>query len=169
MTVANTPWPEGVITRYLTVGGATVDLHSHRFTAKWSYRGAPYAASPDQRYEVGGFNWRCLGCDAYGREGDTYNEPGYRALDEARESAQEHAERCRAISRPELTEVIASTQDRPRRFWRGRRTATSVPVPDPGDSCRCVWQGGICVETCPGHTSDAWLSRLDARLNGEGR
>ncbi|MGW0587500.1 hypothetical protein [Streptosporangium sp. NPDC002607] len=66
----------------------------------------------------------------------------------------------------ELADAIRTQQ--PRRFWQGRRAATVTPVPDPGDSCRCVWQGGTRVETCPGHTTDAWLSRLNARLNEGG-
>jgi len=91
-------WPDDVITRYLTVGEAVVDLHTKRFTTQWDYRGAPYAATTP--YEVNGFNWRCLGCGTYGREGDTYNDPGYRDLSKARGAAQEHAEKCRAIPRP---------------------------------------------------------------------
>ncbi|WP_068922227.1 hypothetical protein [Planobispora rosea] len=97
-TATNGAWPDGVIIRYLNVGGATVDLHRKRYTTQWSYRGAPYAA--DTPYEVEGYNWRCLGCDAYGREGDTYNDPGYRDLSKTRDAAQEHAERRRAIPRP---------------------------------------------------------------------
>ncbi|GAA0969627.1 hypothetical protein GCM10009555_017100 [Acrocarpospora macrocephala] len=87
-------WPADVLIRFVNVGGAAVDLHSLRFATKWDYRGAPYAATTP--YEMDGFNWRCLGCKEYGREGDTYNDPGYGDLREAREAAQQHAERCRA-------------------------------------------------------------------------
>lgn len=98
-TEKTTPaWPDDVVVRYLTVGGATVDLHRKRFTTTFSHRGAPYAA--DKPYEVDGFNWRCLGCGVYGREGDSYHDPGYRSLPEARDVAQGHAEKCRAIPRP---------------------------------------------------------------------
>jgi hypothetical protein len=63
-------WPEGVIARYLTVAGATVDL-------------------------TGGGNhtyYRCTGCD-FGK-GTWWNERT--ALDHA----QAHAETCRALPRP---------------------------------------------------------------------
>jgi hypothetical protein len=87
-----------VVIRFLTLGGAPVELHTARFTTRFDYRGAPYATP--QPYEVDGFNWRCTGCTAYGREGDTYNDPGYRKLGEARSAANEHAETCRAMPKP---------------------------------------------------------------------
>lgn len=92
-------WPADVIARFVNHGGALVDLHRARFTTRWRPSGPPYAAH--RPYEVDGFNWRCLGCAAYGREGETYYDPGFRAMDEARAGAQEHAENCRAIPRPE--------------------------------------------------------------------
>lgn len=64
------PWEAGVIARYLTVGGATVDL-----------TGGGHAT-----------RYRCTGCgdgtDIGGNEG------------RAREIAQGHAEKCRALPRP---------------------------------------------------------------------
>lgn len=68
-----TPWPENVIARFLTIGGATVDL----LTAdKWN---------PTQSL--------CLGCGTSNRDGG----PG--AIDPKR-WAQTHAETCRAMSKP---------------------------------------------------------------------
>jgi hypothetical protein len=93
-------WPEGVIARFVNHGGALVDLHHKRFTTRWRPEGPPFAAH--KPYKVDGYNWRCLGCTAYGREGDTYNDPGYRDMNEARAKAQEHADLCRALPRPEV-------------------------------------------------------------------
>ncbi|MFI0915293.1 hypothetical protein [Streptomyces abikoensis] len=86
------------IMRFLTQGGAPVDLRPARFTTRFDYRGAPYAA--DKPYEIDGFNWHCTGCTSYGREGDTYNDPGYRSLEEARTKANAHAEKCRSVVLP---------------------------------------------------------------------
>ncbi|MBX9392252.1 hypothetical protein K4749_01225 [Streptomyces sp. TRM72054] len=64
------PWPEGVIARYLTLVGATVDL-----------RGRDENTSAT-----------CTGC------GERITLFGERRT---RELAQAHAERCRALPRPE--------------------------------------------------------------------
>jgi hypothetical protein len=75
-------WPEGVAGRYVTVAGATVDI-----TNKTGSR--PY--------------WRCTACPgtsigAYtGPWGDPFT------LHDIHEQAQEHAERCRAMPKPEVT------------------------------------------------------------------
>lgn len=66
-----TTWPAGVIARYLTVGGATVDLR----------RVGEFA---DYRYD-------CQAC------GDTWTFP---KEDTIRHHAQRHAEECRAMPRP---------------------------------------------------------------------
>lgn len=88
-----------VIARFATLGGAPVELHTMRFTTTFDYRGAPFAANGP--YEVDGYNWRCRGCAAYGREGDSYNDPGFRHLSEARTEANAHAGECRSLpSRP---------------------------------------------------------------------
>ncbi|MFD7922516.1 hypothetical protein ACFV3R_25230 [Streptomyces sp. NPDC059740] len=86
------------VMRFLTLGGATVDVRATRFTTRWLRPGPPYAAR--QPYETNGFQWECGGCGAYGREGDTYNDPNYREQREAREHANSHAEKCRALPRP---------------------------------------------------------------------
>lgn len=83
-----------VLATFTTLGGAAVELHPMTFTTRFDYRGAPWAASTP--YEVDGYNWRCRGCAAYGREGDSYNDPGFRCLDEARTEANAHAGECRS-------------------------------------------------------------------------
>lgn len=82
-------WPDGVIARYLTVAGATVDItyDSHR----------------------GLLNATCTGCDWVDRTStggflsDTPEQEQARVeetLPESRVVAQAHAERCRALPRP---------------------------------------------------------------------
>lgn len=73
------PWPEGVTARYLTVGGATVDIS--------------FADSSNGTCEAD-----CLGC------GDSdwlgiWDQPA-NDEDQCRVWAQEHAEKCRAMPRP---------------------------------------------------------------------
>ncbi|MFB8182600.1 hypothetical protein ACFC8N_42755 [Streptomyces sp. NPDC055966] len=98
VTAAETDVPQdddNVLMRFITQGGATVELHPTRFTAKFDYRGAPYAVS--EPYKVDGFNWRCTGCAAFGREDETYYELGFRTRGEARDEANEHATACRSM------------------------------------------------------------------------
>ncbi|MFD0053019.1 hypothetical protein ACFVHR_04745 [Streptomyces sp. NPDC127168] len=98
------PWPDGVIARFLTVGGATVDLGTHTFRTRYTGQGRPYVSSEGR--EVDGFTWACLGCGATSAtNGRTYIRFDYgRYLPtedrEARDDAQAHAERCRALPRP---------------------------------------------------------------------
>jgi hypothetical protein len=66
-------WPEGVIARYLTVGGATVDL------------------TPGVKDHVA---HRCTGC---GKGSSAFGNFEVNA----REYAQSHAEVCRALPKPE--------------------------------------------------------------------
>jgi hypothetical protein len=88
-----------VLMRFLTVGGATVELRSHRFTTQCTRQGRPCVS--DHAREVDGFVWECLGCEAnservrwdYGRY-----LPNERA--EARDHANAHAEICRAMPKP---------------------------------------------------------------------
>ena len=95
-------WPEGVIARYLTVGGATVDL-AHR---------PGYSRFPDLTETVG----RCNGCSAecvkdwgfdfWAAEHnqpqlDTFDSTGESALPAIRDWAQAHAEKCRAMPKQE--------------------------------------------------------------------
>jgi hypothetical protein len=91
-----TAWPEDVLARFVNVGGATVELHNQRFSTKTDSRGYYH---PETSFEVGGFNWRCLGCAVTGC-GDPYEDRAYRKLDEARDHANGHAAKCRAMPRP---------------------------------------------------------------------
>lgn len=68
------PWPEGIVARYLTVGGATVDLQQDQALLHFGH---------------------CTGCHCY--RIDSTNER------HARHQAQEHAEICRALPRPAVT------------------------------------------------------------------
>lgn len=95
------PWPEGVIARYLTVGGAAVDLaikqvpHLHPDGISGT-RGLTLAA--------------CTGCPAstdfshgrvhHGSYSDWEVHDPQAADVEARAWAQSHAETCRAMPRP---------------------------------------------------------------------
>lgn len=73
-TIQQTAWPEGVIARYLTVSGATVDLRAERSDGA-------YIDSGD-----------CTGCGFHIDWGP---------LKYARQKAQAHAETCRALPRPD--------------------------------------------------------------------
>lgn len=72
------PWPEGVIARYVTVGGATVDITS------------------DGRRP----HWHCTACPGTSRGAYTgpFGDPF--TLSQIHKQAQEHAEKCRAMPRP---------------------------------------------------------------------
>lgn len=65
-----TTWPAGVIGRYLTAGGATVDLRATDDNSHW---------------------YDCAGC------GHRWTHPSESCI---RRNAQAHAEKCRAIPRP---------------------------------------------------------------------
>lgn len=79
-------WPEGVIARYLTVGGATVDL-------RHDYTGVADSV--------------CSGCTTTHRSNGytglpnpTVEQQDAAAIGAGRQWSQEHAERCRAMPRP---------------------------------------------------------------------
>ena len=80
-TAESTDWPEGVIARYLTVGGATVDIE----TQQEGWRSD---------------HWFCRGCSATSRGAYTgpFGDPF--TLSDIREQAQSHAETCRAMPKP---------------------------------------------------------------------
>ncbi|MFD4220430.1 hypothetical protein [Streptomyces griseus] len=87
-----TAWPTGVIARYLTVGGATVDL-THRLTVHNPPK--PFATLAS-----------CAGCPAteevsHYRTNWGSEEHNPEAADaDARIWAQSHAETCRALPKP---------------------------------------------------------------------
>ncbi|MEI5032434.1 hypothetical protein RB201_04335 [Streptomyces sp. S1A(2023)] len=74
-------WPESTIARYLTVGGATVDIEQQREGWRSDH-------------------WFCRGCPATsqgaytGPFGDPFTHSAIRA------QAQSHAETCRALPKP---------------------------------------------------------------------
>jgi hypothetical protein len=75
MTTQTDTWPENVLARYLTIGGATVNLYN---ADQWS----PVSAT-------------CAGCSTSNLDGgpDAINPKKW---------AQAHAERCRAMPKPTL-------------------------------------------------------------------
>jgi hypothetical protein len=93
------PWPAGAIARYLTVGGAHVDL-THKFTV----------TTPPEAYATLA---ACTGCPdsqefshhrlVWGLTAQHEARRPKAADREARAWAQAHAERCRALPRPEAT------------------------------------------------------------------
>ncbi|MYR36338.1 hypothetical protein GTX14_04620 [Streptomyces sp. SID4944] len=98
--ITQTAWPENVIARYLTAGGATVDL-THRLTVH----------NPPEPFATLA---TCTGCPVTeerghyrtyypsgGFLGDAVEEHEPEAADaQARAWAQSHAETCRAIPKP---------------------------------------------------------------------
>lgn len=93
-----TAWPDGVIARYLTVGGATVDIRE---------------TGPRDAEELQSTVATCTGCGNATRtaweEGHDYRGQWYlmprveaveRAEAAARKWAQKHAEQCRAMQKP---------------------------------------------------------------------
>ena len=88
---AQTAWPEGVVARYLTVGGATVDItHDTLYL---------YDTTPNVSHA------RCAGCEQYSNQewaphADRYDNGSSWADADARTWAQAHADVCRAMPRP---------------------------------------------------------------------
>lgn len=78
-------WPEGVIARYVTVGGGTVDLFHERVPGDSQAMGT--AA-------------QCTGCPASHFEPHADYVTRFGADNAARDWAQDHAESCRAMPKP---------------------------------------------------------------------
>lgn len=87
-----TAWPEGTIARYLTVGGATVDVtHDNR-----------YLVDTEPNLSIA----RCGGCAAshdeqWGEYAYSHNNGSRGADAEVGKWAQGHAETCRAMPKPD--------------------------------------------------------------------
>ncbi|MEU9849233.1 hypothetical protein [Streptomyces sp. NPDC047985] len=86
-----TTWPEGVIARYLTVGGAAVDIAHDTL----------YLSDVEPNVSTA----RCGGCEKYRNQewearADRYSNGSSWADSDARHWAQEHAEKCRAMPKP---------------------------------------------------------------------
>lgn len=86
-------WPEGVIARYLTVGGATVDL-THDMH---------YLADAEPNLTIA----RCRGENCHAHHQELWSHHAYRsdngsngANQETGKWAQAHAETCRAMPKP---------------------------------------------------------------------
>lgn len=109
-----TTWPEGVIARYLTVGGATVDL-----------------AHIELNDEAKATQATCTGCRAVKRSEwanhyHSYGTSNYVAFQDqnkgdcnAREWAQSHADTCRALPMPSASTASgpAVEPEAKRRLW----------------------------------------------------
>ncbi|WP_261719073.1 hypothetical protein [Streptomyces sp. FZ201] len=92
LTNPETVWPEGVIARYLTVAGATVDL--------WYDSGT-------LRAKCGGERCRWTGYEStevfYTDTDEVRDQKIDDALPGLQRQAQSHAEKCRALPRPAVT------------------------------------------------------------------
>ncbi|MFG2532737.1 hypothetical protein [Streptomyces sp. NPDC048516] len=94
-TSTQATWPEGVIARYLTVAG-TADPTAYveiTYTSHSGYLVATCAGCGDDEYT-----------ETHGRLDDPPEREAERveeALPESREWAQAHAEKCRAMPRPD--------------------------------------------------------------------
>jgi hypothetical protein len=101
-TATETPAPQAddnVVMRFLTQGGATVELYPHA----WTETHYNIDNKPRNRVDREGFEWRCLGCDETGADknlrlrGAGYHE---RQPRESRNEANQHASTCRAMPKP---------------------------------------------------------------------
>ncbi|MCK1813281.1 hypothetical protein MTQ13_03165 [Streptomyces sp. XM4011] len=70
-------WPEGVVIRFVTVGGAHVDVTGPEYSDQTS--------------------WYCHGC----KDKSQYPYAGY--LSSTRSKANDHASACRALPKPEVS------------------------------------------------------------------
>lgn len=91
-TLVHTPWPEGTAARYLTVGGAYIDITQR----------PRYIDDPELLDAIA----TCLGCTTTERFNNT--EPLWGSDDvlaantaTSRVWAQRHAEKCRAMPKPD--------------------------------------------------------------------
>lgn len=89
---------DDVLMRFLTQGGATVELRNLQYRTRLDGRGY----WTEKWWDVSGTNWTCLGCGVTGRGGTTGGEAGYSITESgrARDEANGHAETCRAMPRP---------------------------------------------------------------------
>ncbi len=94
-----TPADEPAVMRFLTLGGAIVAVQP---TTLQHYR-EHGDDGPVEWFPVPGHRWDCLGCDMGGTSSDTDSvEVAARSsLNQCRKAANEHAEKCRAMPKPE--------------------------------------------------------------------
>ena len=95
------PWPEGVVMRFLTLGGAVVDVRQRQADLR-TRPGSTVDLLPDgETWRAEVFGWRCLGCGEVGAQGHYGLGSSYfEDLGEARKGANNHATACRAMPRP---------------------------------------------------------------------
>lgn len=105
-TASQTAWPEGVIARYATVGGvADGGLTAVELTetgsrdSEWAYATVAKCAGCDEEQRE---RWETTVHYFSGQQGErTVREAAELAEARSREWAQAHAEKCRAMARPE--------------------------------------------------------------------
>lgn len=105
-----TPMPEttttatdDVVMRFLTQGGAVVELHRQDRTVRHSLGRPTYLLANGKTRTSHGFNWRCLGCDEIGgggRYGLGDNHFDEHEPNDSRDEANKHADQCRAMPKP---------------------------------------------------------------------
>ena len=94
---------DNVVMRFLTQGGATVELRRQTRTVNYQYGNPGYLLGNGQTRVSNGFNWRCLGCNAIGgggRYGFGDNHFDEYMPEKSRTEANEHAATCRAMPKP---------------------------------------------------------------------
>lgn len=89
-------WPEGVIARYLTVGGALVDVSHETLYVDDAKPNTTLA-------RCGGAGCGSYNDEEWGRWADRFDNGSGAADSVVREWAQAHAETCRALPKPGVT------------------------------------------------------------------
>lgn len=98
--VPSEPHADPVAMRFLTQGGATVELRAQTFRKPYNSRQDDGGRWVHDWRDANGFNWRCLGCDTVGRRFHTLRAYDESEPDESRRDANDHAEKCRAMPHP---------------------------------------------------------------------
>jgi hypothetical protein len=88
-----------VLMRFLTIGGATVELRSHQFKTRYQWDSRSRVFPNYETRTVDGYRWQCLGCGKLGAA--DFNSTDYldHEHDRARDDANSHASACRAMPR----------------------------------------------------------------------
>jgi hypothetical protein len=102
-TEATSQTSNDVVMRFLTQGGATVELHRQTRTVNYLPGQPGYLMPNNEKRVSNGFNWRCLGCNTIGGGGryglqDRHYDEDY--LTTSRAEANTHATTCRAMPKP---------------------------------------------------------------------
>ena len=105
-TIPETPAPQvdaSTVMRFLTLGGATIELHRQTRTVNYLPGQPGYLMGGGEKRVSDGFNWRCLGCGSIGGGGrygfgDNHFDETYPR--ESRDEANTHASTCRAMPKP---------------------------------------------------------------------